>query len=93
MVDREELVSYITNHHPCEKNMCPSSGMCKDCAKELLREYENEIITSFENSIITKIKKWYWDADTQALVNDPCVVDALINLFIRTVHDTANAIK
>ena len=32
-----------------------------------------------------EIKKWYWQADKQALAKDPCVVDAMIDLFIRTI--------
>ena len=31
------------------------------------------------------IKQWYWDADKQALRKDPCVVDGMIDLFIRTI--------
>lgn len=56
MIDREELIGYITNNHPCE-NMCPDSGMCRECAEKLLKEYENKIITSFEYSITSEIKK------------------------------------
>ena len=32
-----------------------------------------------------EIKEWYWQADKQALAKDPCVVDAMIDLFIRTI--------
>lgn len=32
-----------------------------------------------------EIKQWYWDADKQALANDPCVIDAMVDLFIRTI--------
>ena len=31
------------------------------------------------------VKEWYWKADKQALAKDPCVVDAMIDLFIRTI--------
>lgn len=37
------------------------------------------------NEIIEEIKEWYWDADKQGIANDPCVVDAMIDLFIRTI--------
>lgn len=37
------------------------------------------------DKIRTEIKEWYWQADKQALVKDPCVVDAMIDLFIRTI--------
>lgn len=32
-----------------------------------------------------EIKEWYWQVDKQALAKDPCVVDAMVDLFIRTV--------
>lgn len=32
-----------------------------------------------------EIKEWYSQADKQALAKDPCVVDAMIDLFIRTI--------
>lgn len=35
--------------------------------------------------IKVEIKEWYWQADKQALAKDPCVVDAMIDLFIRTI--------
>jgi len=37
------------------------------------------------DKIRAEIKEWYWQADKQALVKDPCVVDAMIDLFIRTI--------
>lgn len=42
-----------------------------------------------EDSVLDKIKaeikEWYWQADKQALAEDPCVVDAMVDLFIRTI--------
>ena len=35
--------------------------------------------------IKAEIKQWYWDSDKQALAKDPCVVDAMTDLFIRTI--------
>lgn len=35
--------------------------------------------------IKAEIKQWYWDTDKQALAKDPCVVDAMTDLFIRTI--------
>lgn len=37
------------------------------------------------DKIRAEIKEWYWQADKQALAKDPCVVDAMIDLFIRTI--------
>ena len=38
------------------------------------------------DKIRAEIKEWYWQADKQALAKDPCVVDAMIDLFIRTIE-------
>lgn len=38
------------------------------------------------DKIRAEIKEWYWQADKQALAKDPCVVDAMIDLFIRTLN-------
>ena len=40
---------------------------------------------SILDKIKAEIKEWYWQADKQALAKDPCVVDALVDLFIRTI--------
>ena len=37
------------------------------------------------DKIRAEIKEWYWQADKQALAKDPCVVDAMVDLFIRTI--------
>lgn len=37
------------------------------------------------NKLRAEIKEWYWQADKQELAKDPCVVDAMIDLFIRTI--------
>ena len=44
-------------------------------------------ITSLEawDNVKSEIKEWYWNADKQALAKDPCVVDAMVDLFIRTI--------
>lgn len=35
--------------------------------------------------IKAELKEWYWQADKQAIAKDPCVVDAMIDLFIRQI--------
>lgn len=47
-----------------------------------------ESIKTFEvlNNIIEEIREWYHDADVQSIAEDPCVVDAMISMFIRTVN-------
>ena len=37
------------------------------------------------DKIRAEIKEWYWQVDKQALSKDPCVVDAMVDLFIRTI--------
>ena len=44
------------------------------------------------DDIKAEIKEWYWQVDKQALAKDPCVVDAMVDLFIRTIdknHESA----
>lgn len=67
------------------------------CGKEDKAEFETEfemILTLAEmaleqepilDRIRAEIKGWYWQADKYALAKDPCVVDAMIDLFIRTI--------
>lgn len=38
------------------------------------------------NDVIAEIKSWYWQADRQALAKDPCVVDSMVDMFIRTIY-------
>lgn len=40
-----------------------------------------------------EIKEWYWQSDKQALTKDPCVVDAMVDLFIRTIDKYKEEIK
>lgn len=57
---------------------------------EVLEDFEVAIKALEQEPIIDKIraeiKEWYWQADKQALAKDPCVVDAMIDLFIRTIN-------
>ena len=52
--------------------------------------YELPSVNSQESKTVledikAEIKEWYWQADKQAIAKDPCVVDAMIDLFIRTI--------
>lgn len=44
-------------------------------------------LDSVIEDIKAEIKEWYWQADKQALAKDPCVVDAMVDLFIRTLDN------
>ena len=43
--------------------------------------------------IKAEIKEWYWQADKQKLSEDACVVDAMIDLFIRTINKHISELK
>ena len=51
----------------------------------LIDAYADSKVKEVLDKIRAEIKKWYWQADKQALAKDPCVVDAMIDLFIRTI--------
>ena len=65
--------------------------ICFDCGMEFMTEEQNYMRgykdgkSDVLDKIRTEIKEWYWQADKQALAKDPCVVDAMIDLFIRTI--------
>jgi len=72
----------------CNCNTCVNSdevdgSNCYECVKGMKNNYapQEPII----GKIRAEIKEWYWKADKQALAKDPCVVDAMIDLFIRTI--------
>lgn len=50
-----------------------------------LHQRDERVVDDILNNIKAEIKKWYWQADKQALAKDPCVIDAMIDLFIRTI--------
>jgi hypothetical protein len=54
-------------------------------SKECRSDYKDCTDCVLDN-IRTEIREWYWQADKQALAKDPCVVDAMIDLFIRTIN-------
>ena len=49
------------------------------------QEHGKQIMLEKIEDIKADVKEWYWSADKQALAKDPCVVDAMIDLFIRTI--------
>lgn len=55
-------------------------------AIETIREaLRSKLSVDVLDKIKAEIKEWYWQADKQALAKDPCVVDSMIDLFIRTI--------
>ncbi|MBQ2856580.1 MAG: hypothetical protein IJE78_05520 [Bacteroidaceae bacterium] len=70
----------------------PNYENCVEYAKEhrqlaeWLKDYKRLLEqTDVLDKIIAEVKEWYWQADKQALAKDPCVVDAMVDLFIRTI--------
>lgn len=58
------------------------------CKRDLSKECEGKYKDCTDcvlDKIRAEIKEWYWQADKQALAKDPCVVDAMVDLFIRTI--------
>lgn len=43
--------------------------------------------------IKAEIREWYWQADKQKLSEDACVVDAMTDLFIRTINEHISEMK
>ena len=73
MIDKSVMVdSKIKLHKRLEE-------LCKLAIKALEQE---DVLDKIKN----EIKEWYWQSDKQALAKDPCVVDAMIDLFIRTIN-------
>lgn len=84
---REELKTH------CEKQI----EMCEEWAAfkgkkpggKVYEEHKMVLELLEQESALDKIKaevrEWYWQADKQALAKDPCVVDAMVDLFIRTI--------
>ena len=73
MLDKSVMVdSKIKLHKRLEE-------LCKLAIKAL---EQDDVLDKIKN----EIKEWYWQSDKQALAKDPCVVDAMIDLFIRTIN-------
>jgi hypothetical protein len=94
--DREEVDQKFYNHLTLDEireNLQEFNCLIGEI-KQILREVEvnNDVTVTLsqeEEAVLDKIKAeikgWYWQADKQALAKDPCVVDAMIDLFIRTI--------
>ena len=64
---------------------------CTKCAVEhrQLAEWLKELKAHREawEKCIKEIKEWCWNADKQVIAKDSCVVDAMVDLFIRTIKE------
>lgn len=72
----------------------PIAIKCFECADEhrqlaeWLKDYKRLSVAL--DAIRKEIKEWYWQADKQAIAKDPCVVDSMVDLFIRTINKHIN---
>lgn len=79
---REGLINY--GEMFLEVNNDSKNSNTYEFIEEALKLFKQE--ESVLDKIKAEIKEWYWQADKQALAEDPCVVDAMIDLFIRTIN-------
>lgn len=64
----------------CEEEKKKLNAIAFDLLSEV-EGYEQAI-----DDIKAEIKEWYWQVDKRALAKDPCIVDAMVDLFIRTIN-------
>ena len=77
---REGLINY--GEMFLEVNNDSKNSNTYEFIEEALKLFKQDAVL---DKIKAEIKEWYWQADKQALAKDPCVVDAMIDLFIRTI--------
>jgi len=68
---------------PCIKDLEQDPFINKPCVSSGVCEHDKNVVL---DKIKKDVKEWYWQADKQKLAEDPCVVDAMIDLFIRTIN-------
>ena len=78
---RKELINY--GEVFLEVNNDSKNSNTYEFIEEALKLFKRDSVL---DKIKAEIKEWYWQADKQALAEDPCVVDAMIDLFIRTIN-------
>ena len=92
---KEEAIEFITQSVKSDIDMALVADAIKALEQEPFKPMVEIDLYSvikqkyIEREVLDKIrdeiKEWYWQADKQALAEDPCVVDAMIDLFIRTI--------
>ena len=78
MDDYDALWDIVVKMPPKDRSVQDFVDKCRECGKQ---RQANAML----KDIKAEIKEWYWQADKQAIAKDPCVVDAMIDLFIRTI--------
>lgn len=90
--EREAAIVYIKSYRKLDENlhnMTPKETISFFATEKCIKYWDMAIKALEQEPVLDKIKaeikEWYWQADKQALAKDPCVVDAMIDLFIRTI--------
>ena len=71
--EEHKLILELLEQEPFINKPCIAQSICHEDKIKVL------------DKIIAEISEWYWQADKKRLAKDPCVVDAMIDLFIRTI--------
>lgn len=79
MTDEELITGLKHIAHTMERN---GHSYYQHIAENAIKALEQEDVL---DKIKAEINEWYWQADKQALAKDSCVVDAMVDLFIRTI--------
>ena len=85
---RQEAIKILKPFRECmiDQHGCPISDAvyALDVAIKSLEEWDK---------VVEEIRKWYFDADIHYISKDPCVVDAMVDLFIRTIKKHLEEVK
>ena len=57
------------------------------------KQGKSDMIEIYRDALTGEMKTWYFDTDLQAAHDDPCVIDAMVDLAIRTVKSVGDKLK
>ena len=80
-----DILIRLDNHLMTSRENAEFSAWVEDLMDASIPQFDAVPMSVIED-IKAEIKEWYWQADKQAIAKDPCVVDAMVDLFIRTIN-------
>ena len=80
-----DILIRLDNHLMTSRENAEFSAWVEDLMDASIPQFD-AVPMSVIDDIKAEIKEWYWQADKQAIAKDPCVVDAMVDLFIRTIN-------
>lgn len=80
-----DILIRLDNHLMTSRENAEFSAWVEDLMDTSIPQFDAVPMSVIED-IKAEIKEWYWQADKQAIAKDPCVVDAMVDLFIRTIN-------